>query len=73
MRVICIHNRRDIDNKDLNFLTIGNYYDVAQTIEYSIPAVYQIIDDSGQLSWYSEYYLKSVEKIRESKLKELGI
>lgn len=62
MRVICINS------SDFGFLTVGKYYEVVQTIEYSIPAVYQIIDDSGQLAWYSDNWLKRVDKIREEKL-----
>ena len=67
MKVICI------DSGDFDFLTIGKSYEVVQTIEYSIPAIYQVINDSDQLAWYSDYWLKSVEKIREQKLNELGI
>jgi len=71
MIVICINSNE--------FLTMGKSYEVVQkkskrkTVRYSIPEVYQIIDDRGELAWYSVDWLRRVDKIRKEKLNQIGI
>lgn len=65
--VICINSN------EFSSLTMGKSYELVQTVRYSIPEVYQIIDDSGELAWYSADWLRRVDKIREEKLNQIGI
>jgi hypothetical protein len=72
MKVVCI-------NDHTLSIALGKIYDVNKfglrinfenTMQINL---YQIINDNGKTTWYSEDVLMPLEKYRELKLKELGI
>jgi len=79
MKVICISvNDPSGKSKGYGFITIGKCYDVLSEDVYDVRSEivipeYQIINDNGDLTKYPQQCFKSVWKIREEKLKELGI
>ena len=53
-------------------VTVGKWYDVSPEPFYSISS-YLIKDDKDIWSFVGREYFKTLEEIREDKLKELGI
>jgi hypothetical protein len=69
MKVVCIDDYTLSSGRKINGLTVGKIYDV----RIRDSKTYQIEDDNGQPTWYSEDVLMTLEKYRELKLNDLGI
>ena len=63
MKVICID-----DEFTDRPITYGKIYDVEEDEVW-----YRVLDDSGRISSYYKWRFKSIEELRDDKLKEIGI
>lgn len=66
MKVLCVSN----EYVGL-CITVGKWYDVSPEPFYS--SRYLIKDDSDRWSYLDRKYFRTVEEIREEKLKEIGL
>lgn len=74
MKVVCINDHTLSGGRKIDGLTVGKIYDV---IHHAGSVIlideFLIKDDSGHDVWYYSNNLMPIEKLRELKLKELGI
>jgi len=78
MKVVCINDYNLSSGKKIFGLTVGKIYDVIlQPVHHAGSVIlideFLIKDDSGHYVWYYSNNLMPIEKLRELKLKELGI
>jgi hypothetical protein len=70
MKVLCVSN---IYSEYVGVsVTVGKWYDVSPEPFYSI-SKYLIKDDSDRWSYLDRKYFRTVEELREEKLKEIGL
>ncbi len=77
-KVICVKN--SFDKKCVTYdtyLTIGKIYEIKEVEDFghfmTTNIFFRIVDDSGDLNYYSEIFFITVEEHRQQKLEKLGI
>jgi hypothetical protein len=76
MKVVCVthdYNGPWSSGSVERFIKIGEMYDVIENFDDERGNYYQVTLGNGYLANLSKHYFKRIDKIREEKLKELGI
>lgn len=71
MKVLCVSNIYS-EYVGEGKVSVGKWYDVSPEPFYSI-SKYLIKDDSDRWSYLDRKYFRTVEELREEKLKEIGL
>ena len=77
MKVICVSSRSVIENLGARLcrFTVGKWYDSKDSLyqQRAAPGFIFVKGDEGIWSYLDRKYFRTVEELREDKLKEIGI